>query len=169
MSELLLGVDIGTSSSKGVLACPDAEEVWWADFASICRELLEKADDGIAAVCASGIGACVLPADGNGNPLRPAILYGIDRRATRESDELTERYGADEILSRCGSPLSRQAVGLSEADTDWSRISATVEPDAENREVHDDLYGIYRELYPATREQPHRLAEMQRGGGDVVT
>lgn len=63
----MLGVDIGTSSSKGVLARPngelvasaerphrlslprpgwakhDAEEVWWADFASICSELLEKA------------------------------------------------------------------------------------------------------------------------------
>lgn len=135
MSELLLGVDIGTSSLKGVLARPDgevvataehdAEGVWWKDFVSICQELLEKADDGIAAVCASGIGACILPADGNGNPLRPAILYGLDTRATREIEELTERYGADEILSRCGSPLGSQAVGLAEADTDWSRTKRT--------------------------------------------
>jgi xylulokinase len=90
LSELLLGIDIGTSSSKGVLSRPDgevvatavrphelslphpgwaehdAEGVWWADFVSICRELLEKADDRVAAVCTSGIGACLLPADEQG-------------------------------------------------------------------------------------------------------
>ncbi len=135
MSELLLGIDIGTASTKGVLARPDgeivataarehglslphpgwaehdAEEVWWNDFVSICRELLEHADGEIAGVCASGIGACLLPTDGDGNPLRPAILYGIDSRAEREIEELNERYGEDELLSRCGSVLSTQAVG----------------------------------------------------------
>jgi xylulokinase len=44
-------------------------------------------------------------------PLRPAILYGIDTRATREIQEQTERYGADTILARCGSLLTSQAVG----------------------------------------------------------
>ncbi len=87
VSGLLLGVDVGTSSTKGVLARPDgevlataerphdlslprpgwaehdAEGVWWADFVSVCEELLGKADDDVAAVCASGIGASVLPAD----------------------------------------------------------------------------------------------------------
>lgn len=135
MSGLLLGVDIGTSSSKGVLARPDGgivataqrphglsmprpgwaehdpEGVWWEDFVAICRELLERADDRVAAVCTSGIGACLLPADAAGNPLRPAILYGIDTRAAREIEELTGRYGERTILERCGSPLSSQAVG----------------------------------------------------------
>lgn len=135
MSELLLGVDVGTASSKGVLARPDgevvataerphelslpqpgwaehdAEEVWWDDFVSICRELLEQADGALAGVCASGIGACLLPADEDGDPLRPAILYGIDSRAEREIEELNEKYGEGELLSRCGSVLSTQAVG----------------------------------------------------------
>ncbi len=135
MTELLLGVDIGTSSSKGVLARPDgemvaiaerphqlslprpgwaehdAESVWWADFQSICLELVEKADDPVSAVCVSGIGPCLLPAGDAGNPLRPAILYGIDTRAAREIEELTERYGEGEILRRGGSLLSSQAVG----------------------------------------------------------
>src|SRR3712207_8571249 len=39
----------------------DSEGVWWADFVSICRELLEGADARIAAVCTSGIGASLLP------------------------------------------------------------------------------------------------------------
>ena len=135
MSGLLLGVDVGTSSTKGVLARPDgevvaiaqrdhdlslprpgwaehdADKVWWRDFVSVCKELLGKADDGIAAVCASGIGACLLPADESGSPLRPAILYGIDTRAEEEIEELNGRYGREELLRRCGSVLTTQAVG----------------------------------------------------------
>ena len=37
----------------------DAKEVWWEDFVSICRELLERADEGVAAVCSSGIGMSI--------------------------------------------------------------------------------------------------------------
>ena len=47
-------------------------------------------------------------------------------------------------------------------------VSATVEPDEANREIYDEPYGIYRELYPATREASHRLADLQKGA-DVVT
>ena len=135
MSELLLGIDIGTSSSKGVLATAagevlataerphelslprpghaehDAETVWWADFASICRELLERAPTPPAALCVSGIGPCLLAADAGGRPLRPAILYGIDTRATAEIEELTARYGEEAIAARGGSRLTTQAVG----------------------------------------------------------
>ncbi|MEW6637622.1 MAG: FGGY-family carbohydrate kinase, partial [Actinomycetota bacterium] len=57
--------------------------------------------------------------------------------------------------------LAARAVGLAGQNEDWSRISDTVEPDEANRRVYDELYGVYRELYPATREQMHRLAEMQ--------
>ena len=135
MSGLLLGVDIGTSSSKGVLsradgevvttaerphelslprpgwAEHDAERMWWADFVSLCQELLPMADDKISAVCTSGIGACLLPADEAGRPLRPAILYGIDTRAEKEIGELNEHYGKEAFLERCGSLLTTQAVG----------------------------------------------------------
>jgi xylulokinase len=135
MSELLLGIDIGTSSSKGVLARPDgkvlascvqthelslprpgwaehdAEKVWWTDVKAICAELLPKAKGSLAAICVSGIGPCLLAANENGEPLRPAILYGIDTRATREIDELTERYGAEKMLALGGSLLTSQAIG----------------------------------------------------------
>jgi xylulokinase len=135
MSELLLGIDLGTSSSKGVLATPagdvvataerphelslprpgwaehDAETVWWADFVAICRELVDRAASPPAALCVSGIGPCLLAADASGRPLRPAILYGIDTRATAEIDELTERYGEAAIVARAGSRLTTQAVG----------------------------------------------------------
>jgi xylulokinase len=131
----LLGIDVGTSSTKGVLATPagevlavaqrphelalprpghaehDAEAVWWADVVALCRELLARAPAPPAAACVSGIGPCLLPADADGRPLRPAILYGIDTRATAEIAELTERLGGEEIVARGGSPLTTQAVG----------------------------------------------------------
>ncbi len=65
--------------------------------------------------------------------------------------------------------LAARAVGLAQPDTDWSTISETVEPEAQNRGIYDELYAIYRELYPATREASHALASMQKGGADVVT
>ena len=64
--------------------------------------------------------------------------------------------------------LAARAVGLAEQDADWTKIVALVEPDKANRELYDELYGVYRDLYPATRETSHRLADLQKGGGDVV-
>ena len=135
MNELLLGIDIGTSSSKGVLVRPDGaivataqrphllslprpgwaehdgETVWWADFVAIAQELSIHEGGRIAAVGVSGIGPVVLPVDDAGRSLRPAILYGIDTRATREVAELTERFGPDAILARGGTLLTSQAAG----------------------------------------------------------
>lgn len=132
---LLLGIDVGTSSTKGVLAATDGRilascershhvsnpqpgwyehdaEVWWEEISEIARELLSdgRARD-LIAVCCSGMGPCVLLADGQGRPLRPALLYGIDTRAAAELAEIEARLGADDILARCGSPLTSQAAG----------------------------------------------------------
>ena len=62
-------------------------------------------------MCVSGIGPCALIGDEAGRPLHPAILYGIDSRASAEIDELNDELGAEKILEVCGSPLSSQAVG----------------------------------------------------------
>ena len=45
---------------------------------------------------------------------------------------------------------------------------STVEPNPKHRDVYDQLYGIYRNFYPGTREQMHKLADMQKGDGGVV-
>jgi xylulokinase len=73
------------------------------------------------------MGPCLAPTDAGGQPLRPAILYGIDSRAQAEITELTERFGSDRILARGGSLLTSQAIGPKllwlrhqEPDT-WSR------------------------------------------------
>jgi xylulokinase len=139
MTQLLLGIDLGTGSSKGVLTTPDgtivatatrprpnsmsmphpgwaevdAHDVWWQDVVALARELVGHADQpaDIAAVCVSGVGPCLVLCDDEGMPVRPAILYGIDSRATAEIDELNERLGGDAVLERCATPLTTQAVG----------------------------------------------------------
>ena len=37
-------------------------------------------------------------------------------------------------------------------------------PDPSRRGRYDELYAVYRSLYPATREQAHALARLQRLG-----
>ncbi|SFB50511.1 xylulokinase [Amycolatopsis marina] len=130
-----LGVDIGTSSSKGVLVEHDGTvltsavrehqvqrpvpghvemdaEIWWARFVAITRDLLDTADPGeVEAVGVSGMGPCVLLTDAAGTPVRPAILYGVDTRATVQIARLEAELGRVEVLHRCGSVLSTQAVG----------------------------------------------------------
>ena len=143
-ANLLLGIDIGTYSSKGVLCTPDgtvlaehqvehglslpqpgwaeqdADAIWWADFVKLCQVLPQLAGQPageIGAVAVSGLGPDLLPLDAQGKPLRPAILYGIDGRATAEIAVQTGRFGADAVLDRCGTALTTQAVGPKGAPT----------------------------------------------------
>ncbi len=134
----LLGVDIGTYSSKGVLVDEvghivasavtshevdmprpghfehDAEGVWWHDFVVIVRSLLAQTGidpRSILSIGTSGIGPCVLPVDEEGKPLRRAILYGIDTRATQEIAYLEGLLGRENIFKRCGVYLDSQTAG----------------------------------------------------------
>jgi xylulokinase len=132
--EAVLGVDIGTSSSKGVLVSHDGRliatatrdhtverpspghvemdaELWWSEFAAISRELTGANDVRVLAVGVSGMGPCVLLTDEDGTALRRAILYGVDTRAEPQIEALTAKYTESAIVARCGSTLSSQAVG----------------------------------------------------------
>ena len=134
MTQAVLSVDIGTSSSKGVLVTLTGRvvasatrqhavqrprpghvemdaELWWEELASLSRELLETVDVQVVAVGVSGMGPCVLLTDADDRPVRPAILYGVDTRSTRQIERLTKTYGDAEIRDRCGSSLSTQAAG----------------------------------------------------------
>lgn len=133
-----LGIDIGTYESKGVLVDADGQvlamaarphrmlvpepgfaehrpvEDWWGDFTHLSRRLIaESGIDArdIRAVGTSAIGPCMLPLDEAGAPLMNAVLYSVDTRAHREIAELTDRLGADRILTRCGNALTTQSVG----------------------------------------------------------
>ncbi|WP_415128796.1 FGGY-family carbohydrate kinase [Microbacterium sp.] len=130
-----LGVDIGTSSTKAVLVDeagtivasasrahgvdrprPGWVEmdagVWWDEFVALTREVCAaRPDVRITAVGVSGMGPCVLLADADDVPVRPAILYGVDTRAGSQIARMTRELGADEIVRVGGSPLSTQAAG----------------------------------------------------------
>jgi xylulokinase len=80
----------------------------------------------------------------------------------REQQLPAETIGAsygDALMAAIG-------TGLVPASTDWSRIDRIVVPDPATREVYDELYEVYTSLYPATREQVHRLAVLQEAGGE---
>jgi xylulokinase len=134
----LIGVDIGTYSSKGAMVSEagqlaashtvehgldmpkpgyfehDAEKVWWHDFVEFVKNLFLKSGvrpGQIAGVGASAIGPCVLPIDDQGQPLRNGILYGIDSRAEKEIQYLEEALGKEKIFEKCAVRLSAQASG----------------------------------------------------------
>lgn len=136
--DLLLGIDIGTYESKGVLTTPlgevvaqatiphkllfpragwaehDPEATWWGDFCALSKELLATAGvspDDIKGVGVSAIGPDVLPIDEEFNPLRMGILYGVDTRAVEEIDELNAQYGEDTIFDATANALSSQSTG----------------------------------------------------------
>lgn len=135
--DVLLGIDTGTHTTKGVACLPDgtvvalaraehgltaaqpgtaeqdAERVWWRDFVAVARELLRQLPAGtiVQGLGVSGCGPCLVPVDRAGTPLRPAILYGIDTRASAEIDGLEREVGRDEIERWSGSRLSSQHVG----------------------------------------------------------
>lgn len=130
-----LGVDVGTSSTKGVLVDVDGSilgtatrahdverphtgwvemdgRVWWQEFVAITRELLSAHPDAeVAAVGVSGMGPCILLADEDDEPVRPAILYGVDTRAAAQIARMTDELGEGEIARIGGSVLTSQAGG----------------------------------------------------------
>ncbi|GGJ51643.1 FGGY-family carbohydrate kinase [Deinococcus roseus] len=138
MPELLLGIDVGTGSTKGVLtdlqgnimkthviehgvstphpgwAEQDADQIWWGDVVQVCRHLLDGAPHqgaDVVAVAVSAIGPCLLPLDEQGRPLRPGILYGVDTRATAEIEELNALLGEENIFRFSQMQFTSQAIG----------------------------------------------------------
>jgi xylulokinase len=133
----VIGVDIGTSSTKGVLVTVDGSvvesstrehtvarprpgwaemdaAVWWEDYLAVAGELAGRArelDLDVAALGVSGMGPCVLVTDTRGTTALQAILYGIDTRAGEQIERLNRELGEAQIVARCGSALSSQSVG----------------------------------------------------------
>jgi xylulokinase len=132
-----MGIDTGTFESKGVIIDShgaviashatahgmdnprpnyfehDADAVWWHDFCEISKALLQTSGvdaKDILAVGSSALGADCLPVDKDCRPLRKAILYGIDARATAEMEELTDLYGEQQIRAWYGRPLCSSDV-----------------------------------------------------------
>lgn len=152
MPDLVLGIDIGTSATKAVLADAASGEIvaraahphavsmprpgwveqdaedWWAGIRAVTAEIGRGHE--IAKVGVSGMGPCVLATDEELRPLRPAILYGVDTRAVDRIPAIEAELGADEIARRCGTRLTSQAGGpklawLAEHEPATRRVATT--------------------------------------------
>ena len=116
----LVGIDIGTYSSKGVIVTTDgvvvekssiphkvsipkpgwmehdADDVWMHDFLFVLKDLLSKTGidpKEILSLGVSSIASATLLLDQDKNPVRPSILYGVDTRTTGEVEEIKRDLG----------------------------------------------------------------------------
>jgi xylulokinase len=135
VTTLLLGIDIGTTLTKGVLVDTDgrtlaeasrpahlvserptwAEEdpdEWWENTAEICRELLSRAAvgaDRIAGVGVTGMVPAMVLLDREGRPLRRSIQQN-DARTGDEIRELRDRYDPERFFRLSGGSINQQVV-----------------------------------------------------------
>jgi xylulokinase len=118
MAPLTVGIDVGTTATKAVLADLEGKllrertagyayakprpgwaeqdpEDWWQAVCSALREIVKqypKASEQITGVGVSGQGVAAVLLDGQGRPLRPAILW-LDCRSAAQAHETQLRSG----------------------------------------------------------------------------
>ncbi|HEX9037858.1 MAG TPA: FGGY family carbohydrate kinase [Ktedonobacterales bacterium] len=134
MTQLSLGIDVGTTGLKAVLLDPErgvvasaerphelrsphpawAEEdanQWWVTTVSAVRQLLEVVPAAsVAAIGVSGMVPAMVLLDARGDPLRPSIQQN-DARAAAEVDELRDSVDVSEFFRRTGGVPNQQNVG----------------------------------------------------------
>lgn len=133
----LIGLDIGTSSVKGVLLSTDGQiiassrgaftyqnlengglEIVAEEFLAVCfqtlKELSAAAKDGIIkGICASAASGNLLVLDQNGKPAT-GIINWQDYRVTDEARELLGEMDLDAFYKRIGWPFSYQTFPLAQ-------------------------------------------------------
>lgn len=128
MARYLLGVDVGTQVTKGVLTQAGGEimataaqeydvlhpqplwaeqwpEVWLKASCRVIKQLLESSRipaHEVAGVCISGLyGGSGIPLDANMKPVRPCLIW-MDRRATDEVAWIKENVDLDRLFAITG-------------------------------------------------------------------
>ena len=171
MSSLVLGIDVGSTSTKVVLAEPSSEVLaqasapvelssphpgwaqadpaqWWRNVCSLVPQVLGSAGgaEDIAAVACTGMVPAVIPVDETGAALRRAILQN-DARATAQIRSLADLLAGVDLVAVTGSALTQQSVAPTLA---WL---AEHEPDVWARTSH--VLGSYDWLAVALGAAPH--------------
>ena len=91
---------------------------------------------------------------------------GLWTRIVSDVTGLPQEIPAETIGAAYGDALlAARGAGLVGPGATWASAAETVTPDACVRPLYDTLFGLYRSLYPATRDQAHELAAIQRGAG----
>lgn len=117
---LVLGIDSSTQSTKALVvdaesgrvaahakaAHPDGTEVdptsWWDAGRSAIADALAQAPGPVGAISVAGQQHGMVALDGDGKPVRDALLWN-DTRSAPQAEALVERHGAAAIARRTGS------------------------------------------------------------------
>ncbi len=141
MATHLIGIDVGTSSTKAVLidetgavletAVPEYEfqtprplwaesdpADWWDATAKAIRTLLEKVDPAsVAGVGLTGQMHGMVALGGAGEVLRPCIMWN-DQRTAAQCTAITERVGEERVIQLTGNPV---LPGFTAPKIAWTR------------------------------------------------
>ncbi len=124
-----IGLDIGTSSAKGILISKDGKilavshqeyaletpsegiceveaSIYWDKTVLIINELIAISKVNpiqIKGIACSTQGETLICVDKYGNPLRKAIVW-LDNRTTKEAKIIEDHFGQDTILAKTGQP-----------------------------------------------------------------
>ncbi|TRW79035.1 sugar kinase [Mycolicibacterium sp. 018/SC-01/001] len=109
------------------------------------RQILDRFDDAHSATRTVAVGG------GLKSPVWAQAVSDVTGRTQLVPEQAIGASYGDALLAGIG-------VGLVPPDTDWATIEKEITPDPRNRERYEDLFGTWAQLYPATREQVHRLA-----------
>ena len=128
MASHLIGIDVGTSSTKAVLIDVSGEVVetivpeyefqtprpswaesdpadWWDAAVTAIRALLTKVDPAsIVGVGLTGQMHGMVALDGKGEVLRPCIMWN-DQRTGKQCEAITEKVGAEKVIQLTGNPV----------------------------------------------------------------
>jgi xylulokinase len=103
-----------------------------------------------------------------GGDIRRVVAVGGGTQGGLWTQIVTDVTGRDQLLpaqtigaSYGDALLAAIGIGLVAPETDWSHVASRLAPDPSVRHLYDELYDAYCRLYPATREQLHRLAAIQ--------
>ena len=133
MSELLIGLDIGTTSTVGTLIdgagatlatvsretdlhsdhpnwAEEDPDQWWDNSCAVIRELLTRAEGPIAAIGVTGMVPALVLLDANGRALRRSIQQN-DARAVAEIEEMAAAVEPEAFLAMTGGSVNQQLVG----------------------------------------------------------
>lgn len=121
-----IGIDLGTTGCKSILfdengtvlsefyeeyaLIADGEhveqdaELWWTLVLKAIATVAKAAKQPVKALSISSQGISFVPVNAKGQPLANAISW-LDTRAQRELDEITQKFGEDEIYMRTGKRL----------------------------------------------------------------
>jgi len=131
---MMIGLDIGTSSVKGVLMSKEGKvqktareafvytklengglEITADDFTAVCcsviKELAEAAEKPVQGICASSASGNLLVLDKKNRPVTP-IFNWQDQRVTNEVAEILDELDLDKFYRRVGWPFDQKTFPL---------------------------------------------------------